>query len=575
MYSRSSDGDIMVSKVAVMALVLIVSVPILLGYGFNLSETVETDYKQQGEYVNVTPLISNDAAYSKAMADYYRINTKFQLDYGAYLNWTYPIYETSSNNSALPMYLQKYNPGEYPTDSNTFSTWTYMYFQSNYDGAGSVTFKVIDTDTNNTVLNMNNVYSIYWELENKTLTINIIDPLEMVFTNEFSFIWNPANQYKYEFSVSAGYSSTGYIERAAASGESTFVDFSKGYYFIPSKELIQVVLPDRADSFLMTVDMNSMPLGAYDYHIYVGYLHLILSQYNDNGDYKWSVTDYNSGTTFIDELYMDQSKSSNTYQIFVSQEKISTREDPNNPGQDLYTNRYHAEFRYIGDWPTYIGPANTYLVYDYDIDHEEQSIGFRLLIGNTDYDLLRTPLMRMDQATFAAFEYYIISDQTYVPSDFKTNPITTLNDIKKFGTGIAFAGNTYTIDSSGNITLGTHKVSVYNLKLESVPIYNGYENRINGITIANSLTPSDIQFLGSWDVSVSTGSLESYTVTKTEWIPGHFAWDGIDDNFLMIGLLTSLGVFIALGIYSRRSKGNMIPLMLVAGGAAFVFLIMM
>jgi len=66
--------------------------------------------------------------------------------------------------------------------------------------------------------------------------------------------------------------------------------------------------------------------------------------------------------------------------------------------------------------------------------------------------------------------------------------------------------------------------------------------------------------------------LETYNSYK--WIAGEFAWDGIDDNFLMVGLLTSLGVFIALGIYSRRSKASVWPLMLVAGGAAFLFLIM-
>ena len=91
-----------------------------------------------------------------------------------------------------------------------------------------------------------------------------------------------------------------------------------------------------------------------------------------------------------------------------------------------------------------------------------------------------------------------------------------------------------------------------------------------GIALASAVNTSVLEAMYSRNIYS-----EEITLTKTQWNAGQFAWDGMDSNFLMVGLLTSLGVFIALGIYSRRSKSSVWPLMLVAGGAAFLFLIMM
>ena len=124
--------------------------------------------------------------------------------------------------------------------------------------------------------------------------------------------------------------------------------------------------------------------------------------------------------------------------------------------------------------------------------------------------------------------------------------------------------------------IGNHKIPVKNMVLDSIPnASEGYDNRINGTVISTTPEPSTITFNGKWAASISTVAQDTHTVTKTEWIAGGFAWNGIDHNFLMVGLLTSLGAFIALGIYARRSKGNVLPLMLVCGGAAMIFFVML
>lgn len=98
---------------------------------------------------------------------------------------------------------------------------------------------------------------------------------------------------------------------------------------------------------------------------------------------------------------------------------------------------------------------------------------------------------------------------------------------------------------------------------------------INNVVVSTTPEPSTITFNGKWSLSIITTSQEQYEYTKTEWIAGSFAWDGIDHNFLMVGMLTCLGVFIALGIYGRRSGAKVLPLMLVCGGAALLFFVML
>ena len=86
----------MVSKVAVIALVLIVACPILLGYGMNLQEVTETDYKASGESTNYTPLLQNGSGYTYTHGEVYQMNTR--AGWGSYADSnSLPIYNTISS----------------------------------------------------------------------------------------------------------------------------------------------------------------------------------------------------------------------------------------------------------------------------------------------------------------------------------------------------------------------------------------------------------------------------------------------------------------------------------------------
>ena len=182
--------------------------------------------------------------------------------------------------------------------------------------------------------------------------------------------------------------------------------------------------------------------------------------------------------------------------------------------------------------------------------------------------------MRLDSAYYRAFEYDIIKDRTYSPAELKSNPTTTMKNITYYGASIEFGGNSYTVGADGNIMLGTHKTSLNGITFDSVPVPVGYENRINGTVISVTSEPSTIKFNGDWSASIETTAQTATTYTKTEWNAGQFAWDGIDTNFLIVGLITCLGVFVALGIYVRKSGKGMIPLLIVCGCCAGLFFCM-
>lgn len=444
-----------VSKVAIMALVGILAVPILLGYALNLEEVAETDYKLDGEAVNVTPLLQNDYSYTLTHADPYTINTNFQ------------------------------------------------------DGAG-----------------------VYYEDVGSTVTTHYVD-------NSIQ---------------------TGWVNVAAG-----FHFYSNTYYDG------QINLPLYTKSVIITINLDSVNADNIYFKLSGRQsADLNFFKYTTDGVVTWLVLPTSGDPV---QLYYDPERSDNTYQIYMSFKDLGD----NGNNQAIYDATFNL--RYVGGWPSLIGAANYYQ--EYTITYESLT---GTVTGNDRIHIFtttgtgdaatRSNTIRIDDALFNAMEYPIIKDKEYKPADFKSNPSTKITDITRYGDSITFAGTTYTVGSDGNITLGTHKVSINGIVFDSVPVSIGYENRINGTVVNVSTDPATITFNGQWSASVSTTAQTATTYTKTEWIAGEFAWDGLDTNFLLVGLITALGMFIALGIYSRRSRTSMWPLMIVCGCAAALFFIM-
>lgn len=562
----------MVSKVAVIALVGILAVPILLGYGLNLNEVSETEYKAEGDSVDVSQLLWNSTAYSYTYVDPYQLNTNTQWFGG---NPSIPIFNSyTTNKTSYPLYSRSYVNQSW---NNAVQSLNYIYFYEQFDydpavSSHSLTLFYNLNGTETVLTTITNVHSIYYDQVKQ----------------EYSYTKYTGSGYSITYGSGSAELTNGVLYTSYGSadvyiaryGTSTYADLSAGFYFKGTFSNY-ALYPANSKDALFTINLDSITAPNYSVNlIKTGAANNFrLVKTTAGSDVSWKVYRAADSTELFD-LYYDPSRNDNSYQIYIGLEKTGQHSETQY-GTTTVFNDYNitTEFRYVGGWPTIIGEANYYQKYTDTVSRSvavnssqpKVFLGFGSLTGYTD----RSPTMRIDGGAYGSMEFNVIENKEYNPADFKTNPSTTITDIRLYGSSLTFAGNTYDV-MNGNITLGTHQVSVSSCVFDSVPIYGGYyENRINGNVISTSAAPSTIKFNGAWLGNVVTDSMVSTTVIKTEWNAGQFAWDGIDQNFLIVGLITSLGAFIGLAIYSRRSRTSLLPLLLVCGGAAMLFLFML
>lgn len=562
----------MVSKIAVIALVAIVAAPIMLGYALNMNEVTATEYQLSGDPVNVTQLLKNDVIYSRAHGDITQLNT----NYGGYsIGWK-PIFNSISTvKSSYPLSIDKYTNQTWSGTSISLD-YNYFYAQFNYDPLNNSHTAVLYGMVNNveqSIATVQNIAAVSYQKDTQQYSYYYYN----VSGGSFTYVGNSGAA---ELTRMVLTTVTGTSDLTIEHDDSdSYVNLSGGFYF-ERMNLVNngVYFPKDTISAIITLNLDSITDSTYQSYIDVNGNHMYSLRKNIvDGDVHWYLNNLEQ-YHYID-LYYDQNRNDNTYQI-IFDKQIKDYDG------STYTFQYNNEIRYVGSWPTIIGEANYYVKYEDSFTSDWQQYGdvlnnITLTTSNTStlvpVQMVRTLTMRVDDSLSKAFEIPVMMDETYDPIKFKQNPSTKITDISRYGTSITFAGETYTV-TDGNITIGTRDFSVKNMVFESTVIPTGYENKINGYKVSETtgLTNHPTIILnGIWDANITTDSRVAETVTQTQWIAGDFAWDGIDSNFLMVGLLAALGAFIALGVYSRRSKASVWPLMLVAGGAAFLFLIMM
>ena len=586
----------MVSKVAVIALVAIVACPILLGYAMNLDETTKTGYKYSGDSTNLTDYLINGStgsAYTYAHGDSVTMNTVFNTA-GSYTRL--PEYENITTQAAsYELFQSEFTNQTFSSYSIDISLDRFFYIEFTTMNVNVSFYKTVG---GNDVLisTTNNVYCAYIQhLPSNSCRIAYDYGSNNI---KYSTINDNVSKIVLNGGPASGYYSYRYVSASPAPPNDHYVDISSGFYWTktPSyydhpEQWPNLKLPDSTKEFTITMDLNSITDSTYALHINLApnplreitlpytNLPMELSKTTTDGVAKWTLRNENDATEPVTELYTDPTMSSNTYQFTIS---ADSKYDETSEKYYLVIN---VKASYVGDWPTLMGIANPYMVYDLEyVIRDDPNYVFNSSISSDDllYYYLsmtadngaRTPTMRMDDALFRAFEYQTITDRSFMPTSFKTNPGITLSKIKLYGSSITFGGLTYSVNDAAI------NVNGKNVKLDGIVFntvsneYGTYDNKINGVLISTTASDPGMTFGGSWIASVAVQSMESYTYTATEWKPGQFGWNGIDTNFLIVGLLTSLGAFIALGIYIRRTKASLWPLLIVCGGAAMLFFIM-
>ncbi len=564
----------MVSKVAVMALVAVVAVPILLGYGLNVQTETYSAWEEDGSAQNLTNYLASIEDASKrdyTDADIYQFNSNIFYEYGTQV---YPVYEKVSTTKTPIRLAQQY----YSTPGNPLIRMDEYYSQGVVDGGydASNYYSITITITGGNTYTFDHLKSWYWTSNGSIASIDfaLMEP-----GADGGYIDSGYAYLDKVLSVSTSYTGTpaGYWKAWNWQNTSnSYADVSKGYrlntdipaltapissiydYIQHSRGITTIFVTGICNEMVLTFNLDSITDSSY-------YMALRFPTHRVGMDYKASITlekrTTGSGvewyyTTYGDPdehpLYYNPDLSSNTYQLYLNSD-------------------IGGEFRYVGAWSDIIRESESLITYPFEYTEEGWNGGDYIqnlaIFG-------QTPIMRIDRASVAAYEYKIIRDTTYNPFDFKTNPVTKLTNVAESGSSLIFGGITYTVDN-GTITVDSESVSLNGVKLASVFTGNAYENTINGKVVSTTLTPSSIVFNGDWSMQVQTTAQKYVEKENTKWIPGQFAWQGVDDNFLMAGLITSLAAFVGLTIYARKSGAKVLPLMLVCGGAAFMFLLML
>ena len=122
-----------VPKIAVIALVAVIAVPILLGYALNLTEVTETGYVMSDDALNVTPLLQDGYDYSYAAANPTDLNLRFFDNGGSPL--LPDFIRTSAAKSTIPL-SRVTSVNGVPGATHILSQFSYYYYILNYNPSG-------------------------------------------------------------------------------------------------------------------------------------------------------------------------------------------------------------------------------------------------------------------------------------------------------------------------------------------------------------------------------------------------------------------------------------------------------
>ena len=559
----------MVSKVAVMALVAIVAVPILMGYALNVETEEGTRYVQSGDSTDVTGLLTNSTTYSYTNANIYEMNwanlaTDVDTVAPDFLNpadnvigYNLPLYnKLTSTKSSMALTRT--------TLSSAYDLTNVYYMSVNVDPTEqSYLGYTIYYGNSQTHSEPDETYNIFYSknLAKAWITDNNDNTVEYPNHTRIEF-----NAYYSDYDVE--------ITSAATMSGSTYVDLTAGWKFrgydtdTSMATYKAFVSPAKATDMLLSFDLDTY----YDPGTYFSiYMTNNVESITMPEQSSYGLTFWKNGTEWYVALW-DPNAALTDWILLPYNTEISDN------SYQLNFTKSGAELYYVGSWPTTFGPAPAYWSYTWDWETpltDGQFITGFLPSHAGDWEPTGTTF-RVDRANVVAQTYRNISDTTYDPFYMtgKENPATVLRGVARAGSSIVFGGLSFPV-SNNTITVDGKTLAINGLKFESVENGSVYTNTINGNYVSNTIAPSSIRFNGSWSMEVSTYEQVSEEYSEVHWIPGGFAWAGVDFNFYLVGLITSLIAFVLLAMYGSRSGAKVGGLLLICGGAAFMFLLLM
>ena len=173
----------------------------------------------------------------------------------------------------------------------------------------------------------------------------------------------------------------------------------------------------------------------------------------------------------------------------------------------------------------------------------------------------------IEQGTYpSTFDYSLNLQQIYPD----TNIDIYLNSIGIYGDYINFGGAQLTVDN-GSVSINGKTYRLLHAHLSAWNEGSHYSLRINGDEVATTSEPPTIFWGGEWSVTATAYKIEQVHEYVTVWHAGEFGLD--KTGFAVAGLLACGALLVVLGLSGQRSGGKMGVLLLICGGAAIVFLL--
>ena len=171
------------------------------------------------------------------------------------------------------------------------------------------------------------------------------------------------------------------------------------------------------------------------------------------------------------------------------------------------------------------------------------------------------------QGTYPSTYDYSMNLQQIYPD---TNIDIYLNSIGIYGDYINFGGAQLTVDN-GSVAINGKTYRLLHAHLSAWNEGTHYSLRINGDEVATTSEPPTIFWGGEWSVTATAYKIEQVHEYVTVWHAGEFGLD--KTGFAVAGMLACGALLVVLGLSGERSGGKMGVLLLICGGAAIVFLL--
>lgn len=184
-------------------------------------------------------------------------------------------------------------------------------------------------------------------------------------------------------------------------------------------------------------------------------------------------------------------------------------------------------------------------------------------------------IYRVDSAEISAGSYpstldYTLDLNALFPGDLMA---ASLNSIGVYGDSLSLGSTAYPV-TNGKITVDGKQVALKGALISFIPDETGQLiGSIGGREVGSFATVPPITFGGEWSLTAIAYKVEETPTTNMSWHAGEFGLDKA--GFVAAGLIFAGIAFVILGMNGRASGSKVGLLMLICGGAAAAYIIIL